>query len=634
MQRQGKETKKMNIDDLVSKLTHYNEAYRRGEPLISDAEYDDLVEQLRGLDSNHPYLQRVEPEQFADRTEIRHPAPMLSTEKAYTPEQLQRFVARVEKEAQAIGVHDVVFKVTPKLDGVAGRDDGDVFASRGNGLVGYEISSAFDKGIIALGGRGQGLGEIVAVQSYFDAHLADKFEHPRNMVVGIVSSDTLNQDARQALEDKKVRFVPYNRLPFWQGSGERLLEEIESISDKLMANTDYPLDGVVVEAMDERLRSHMGATSHHYRWQIAVKRKGQTAETVVEGIQWQVGRTGNVTPVLEVAPINLSGATIRRVSAHHAGMVDKLRIGLGARIEVIRSGGVIPKLEKVIAPSDQVKLPERCPACNHDLGWKGDFLRCAFPRCPAQIEQRISHWFRILGSADWFGIKTIQKLVTQGCDTLEKIYAMNVEDFVQTGFGPVQSKNLAEALSISRTKAVEDWRFLAAFGIPDLGVGDSRRLLEHIALEEFLKIDARTIENINGFGEVTSRSIVQGAAEIKETLVHMLGLGFNLERTPLLSQRAPAQSPVAGKNLVFTGKMQGGSREAMQVRARQLGAKVQTAVSGNTDLLICGEKVGASKLDKASRLGVEVITEAEYAELIRGHGADEPIYRDEEETNS
>ncbi len=606
----------MELDDLVSQLERYNLAYRSGQPLISDAEYDELVEQLRQLAPDHPFLQRVEPEQFAGRVEVRHPEPMLSTEKAYTQEQLQRFVARVEKEARTMGLDNVLFKLTPKLDGLAGRDDGNVFASRGNGLVGYEISSAFDKGVFALEGRGQGLGEIVVVQSYFEARLADKFEHPRNMVVGIVSSDTINEDARQALEDRQVRFVPYRQLPQWQGTGEQLLEQIDAIGDELMAQCDYPLDGLVAEVVDERLKARMGATSHHYRWQIAVKRKGQTAQTVVEAVQWQVGRTGNVTPVLEVAPVNLSGATIRRVTAHHAGMVKKRRIGPGSRIEIIRSGEVIPKLEKVLSASDRIELPQKCPACEHDLHWKGDFLRCGHVRCPAQIEQRICHWFRVLGSADWFGIKTIQKLVAQGFDTLEKVYALDAEAFARLGFGPVQSRNLAEALSVSRTKPVEDWRFLAAFGIPNLGVGDSRRLLEHIPLEEIATIEPGTIERINGFGTITSNAIAEGVAEIKGTLLHMLSLGFNLEKTILLSEKASMQSPIAGKNLVFTGKMQAGSREDMQAVARQLGAHVQSAVSGNTDLLICGEKVGAAKMEKAAKLGVTILSEAEYHQLV------------------
>ena len=201
-----------DIEQLVTQLQKYNDAYRSGQPLVDDATYDRLVEELRGIDPQHPFLQQVEPEKLPGRREVRHPDPMLSTEKAYDRNQLERFVKRVLKEAGHIGIEDVTFQVTPKLDGLAGRDDGEVLASRGNGLVGYDISSAFEKGVIPVGGRGCGLGEVVVVKSYFDAHMVGKFEHPRNMVVGIVSSDILNEDAQQALKDGQVRFVPYNQL--------------------------------------------------------------------------------------------------------------------------------------------------------------------------------------------------------------------------------------------------------------------------------------------------------------------------------------------------------------------------------------------------------------------------------------
>lgn len=606
------------IEQLLNQLEKFNRAYRDGNPLISDTEYDQLVEKLRTLDPRHPFLKTVEPEIFSERVEIRHPQPMLSTEKAYTAEQLRRFVARVEKAAQALELDVIQFLVLPKLDGLAGRDDGTHFASRGNGIVGYEISSAFDKGVAAIGGRGNGLGEIVAVQSYFDANLSDKFEHPRNMVVGIVSSDKLNEDVRQALQDGMVHFVPYNQLPSWKGDGDTLLAKIDEISEQLSSSTDYPMDGVVVEVVDDRLKAQMGATTHHYRWQIAVKRKGDTAETTVEEIQWQVGRTGNITPVMAVQPISLSGATIRRVTAHHAGMVEKHRLGPGARIEVIRSGEVIPKLERLIAPSEQVALPDRCPSCENPLRWKGDFLQCANLACPAQIEQRICHWFRTLGSADWFGIKTVQKLVAGGYDSLERVYALKNENFIEMGFGPVQSRNLAEALMTSRNKEVEDWRFLAAFGIPDLGVGDSRRLLEHVSLDQLLDVTSERIADINGFGKVTSERVARGLSDQRQTIDHMLSMEFNLSRTPLVTEGDTITSPVAGKKIVFTGKMSGGSRTEMQNRARRLGAIVQSSVSGATDMLVCGEKVGASKLEKASKLGVEILTEADYVKMIKG----------------
>ncbi|MCD6534557.1 MAG: DNA ligase, partial [Deltaproteobacteria bacterium] len=354
---------------LVDRLQKYNRAYRQGKPLISDTEYDNLVEELRVLAPKHPFLHQVEPEKFPGRREIRHPQAMLSTEKAYTKEALARFIERAEKSAAENQLPAPNFRLTPKLDGLAARDDGQIFATRGNGETGYEISSAFAKGVVALAGRGQGLGEIVITNSYFAEYLAAHFEHPRNLVVGIINSDTLNPYAEKALNAGAVQFVPYGQLPRWQGSGEELLTNIDNLKEELTSQTDYPLDGLVAEVDNLELRKLMGHTDHHYRWQIAIKSKGETAISKVIEITWQVGRTGTITPVLEVEPVNISGATIRRVTAHNAGLVKEQGLGTGALIEIIRSGEVIPKLEKVIKPALQVTLPEQCPSCNSNLSW-------------------------------------------------------------------------------------------------------------------------------------------------------------------------------------------------------------------------------------------------------------------------
>lgn len=613
--------KKMkNIETLVQSLKKYNEAYRGGNPLVRDHEYDSLVENLRELDPDHPFLQSVEPEKFSGKKEIRHPVPMLSTEKAYTEVELERFVNRVIKEADKIGIKKIAFKVTPKLDGLAGRDDGKIFATRGNGEVGYEISSAFEKGVIPLGGRGFGIGEIVIVKSYFNEHLSDHFEHPRNMVVGIISSDTLNESAQKALEDKMVVFVPYALLPTWKGSGDELLKNTGEIMSDLISKTDYPTDGVVAETTDDDVKKYMGATAHHYRWQVAIKKKGATAFTVVDGITWQVGRTGNITPVLEVRPTRLSGATIRRVTGHHAGLIQKRHVGIGSEIEIVRSGEVIPKLEKVIRKSDRFSIPKECPACGIILEWNKDFLKCNNPCCKAKIEQGISHWFKTLGNADWFGIKTIQKLVNSGYDSLEKIYAMTIDDFIDIGFGPVQSKNLTEAIDISKSKPVEDWRFLAAFGISDLGSGDSRKILSHIRFEDLMNSKAEDIEKIHGFGSITSRSIAAGIGRIKVSINHMRSLGFNLVKTISANDKKVSESFFYGKRIVFTGKMNHGSREEIQAGARKLGAVVQSSVSGNTEYLVCGENPGQSKIAKAKKSGARIMLESEYIDLLKRPG--------------
>jgi len=609
-------------ETLLETLIRYNEAYRRGTPLVSDHEYDRLLDELKKTDPNNPFLHRVEPEQFEVKKQVRHPVPMLSLEKIYThkPDKLALFVERVIKEAAEIGVSDIRFKVTAKLDGLAARDDGNVLVTRGNGEVGYDISSVFQKGVIASGGRGLGIGEIVVVKSYFDEHMAGGFEHPRNMVVGIVTSDTVNEKAQKALEDEAVLFAPYVKLPFKIVLPKDFTKKIESISKVLREKTDYPVDGIVVEVTDDRVKNHMGATTHHYRWQIAVKTKGETAVTKVTAVQWQVGRAGNITPVMEVKPVSLSGATIRRVTAHNAGKVRKEKIGPGAEIEIIRSGEVIPKLEKVITTSKKIKIPDECPSCAAYVKWEKDFLKCTGISCPAQTEQRIYHWFKTLGTADWFGIKTIARLVQKSYDSIEKIYAMKEEDFLEIGFGPVQSNNLFQAIRISRTSSVEDWRFLAAFGIPDLGKGDSRKLLAHFKIENLTDISREDIKKIHGFGEITSESIEKGIAEIKGTMIHMLSLGFKLERTPLKSDAQTIESLITGKSIVFTGKMKTNTREEMQANALRLGAKVQTAVSGKTDYLVCGENAGEAKREKAIKTETKIITEVEYAEMIKGSG--------------
>lgn len=613
-----------DIERLADELKRLNDAYRQGEPLVTDEEYDEKVEALRTLSPDHPFLNTVELETFNGKGKVRHPVPMLSTEKAYKIEDLERFVGRIDKAAAEIGLSSVTYQVMAKLDGLAGRDDGEVFATRGNGFEGYEISSAFDKGVVPLGGRGRGLGEIVLSLSYFERHLNDHFEHPRNMVVGIVSSDVLNDHAKRALEDGAVRFVPYAELPKWTGSGPELIDNIESIRADLLGDIDYPVDGLVAEVTDEALRTHMGSTSHHHRWQIALKTRGESAVTTVESVTWQVGRTGKVTPVMEVAPVKVSGATIRRVTAHNLERLRSEKVGPGAEIEIIRSGEVIPTLVRVLTPASEVIIPELCPVCDVPLENGDTFLLCVNPSCSAKAEQRILHWFKTLGSADWFGKKTVQKLVERGHDTLEAIYTLTSADFQGMGFGPVLSENLYNALGISRTAPVEPWRFLAAFGVRSLGKSEARNLLAAFPLETLIETTAREIldAKIRGFKEAKCENIGTGLAQVRETISHMLALGFNVTppesatEEPLASNGPETESPLAGKGVVFTGKMERGSREEMQEMARKKGAVVQSSVSGNTDFLVCGANVGAKKIETAQAKGVAVIDEDRFYELI------------------
>jgi DNA ligase (NAD+) len=242
------------------------------------------------------------------------------------------------------------------------------------------------------------------------------------------------------------------------------------------------------------------------------------------------------------------------------------------------------------------------------------------PLCSAKAEQRLIHWFKTLGSADWFGKKTVQKLVEKGYDSLERLYRLKALEFQALGFGPVQSENLYNALGISRTESVEDWRFLAAFGIRSLGKSEARNLLSVFPLDELLDKTGEDIlaADIRGFKEAKCRNIGTGLALVQETIRHMLELGFVLEPTPLAAeiQETTTDSPLSGKGVVFTGKMERGSREEMQEMARNRGAVVQSSVSGKTHFLVCGANVGAKKIEKAQETGVEVIDEDRFYELV------------------
>ena len=605
------------INHLAKRLEAANAAYRSGEPIMSDTAYDELTEALRELDPEHEFLGAVEEEDLPIKDQVRHSAPMLSTEKAYTTQDLERWVERVRKASIELGFGEVTFRMTPKLDGLAGRDEAGILATRGNGRVGYDITSAFAKGLVPIGGRGQGVGEIVLCDSWFKEHLSEIFDHPRNVAVGIVKADVVNENAQRALDAQVVHFVPYTQLADWKGSAEELLARSGEITAELKSKVDYPLDGMVVEALGDALREYMGATSHHHRWQIALKERGELAQTTVQQVIWQTGRTGNVTPVMQVEPVRVSGATISRVTAHHAGMIRDKGIGPGAQIEISRSGEVIPKLETVlqaVAPD----LVTVCPSCQTELVWKNDFLVCENGMdCDAQVHAGLRHWFRTLKTADNFGPVTIETLVQHDFRTLPKIYALQEHELLKMGFGPGQTQNLLDALQISRSTPIEDARWLAAFGIHDLGVGDSRKLLRAFPLRTLDQVTAEQILAVKGFGDITSQSITKGLARRWPVISKMLELGFNLEPTELDGEKVAIESPIAGKRLLFTGKMVQGTRDDMQTRAKALGAVLASGVSKNLDLLVIGEKASPGKVGKAEKAGVQVMSEAEYLALIQ-----------------
>ena len=216
-----KQIKKRVVD-----LKKYDHAYyRTSKPLISDEEYDELRKELQRWDANNPYFDDVGAS-VVDGEKYTHTEPMLSTSKTWNADQLQAFVDRVEKEAKEIGVKTVKFKVTPKLDGMAGKYKKGVLATRGNGRVGNVVTHIFDLGVVPIDGKKDGVGEIVMSKSYFDQYLDDEFAHPRNVVVGAVNADTIRPIVKKTLKAGKIHFVRYATLPTWTGSGKDLVAKV------------------------------------------------------------------------------------------------------------------------------------------------------------------------------------------------------------------------------------------------------------------------------------------------------------------------------------------------------------------------------------------------------------------------
>ena len=603
------------MNEILKKLEEANKSYRDGSPIMSDSEYDNL---LSTLPEEHPYRNKVESESLSENT-FNHPIPMLSTQKAKTNEEILKWVKRIELEALQIGtsVCNIHIRVTAKLDGMAAKlyDNGNL-VTRGNGDKGNIVTSCFDKGVVNLFNT-TGIGEIVMEKNYFNQHLSNNFSHPRNVVVGIVMGDEVNEDAKKALFSETVHFVTYDKIYSVECDLEEFKHTYRDIEEKVRNNTPYPIDGVVIEVINDSIKMEMGSTDHHKNWQIALKPKDEEAVTKIEYISWQTGRTGKVTPVGNVEATELDGSIVKRVTFHNAKMVKDKRLSIGTKIGIIRSGGVIPKLESVIEESNSpVETPCACSSCGTILIWDKNSVEliCSNLLCGAQINSRILHFFKTIGNCDGFGPATIDRIVYYDRLTIPDIYDLSEYEFCNMEFGEKTSANLTDELDRSMRVELEDWRFLAAFGVKNLGKGNCKKILQHYELEELFELTEPFITNIEGFGWITAENIIDGLAKIDEDF-HLLVDEFNLKRTVLKKNQKVICSPISGKGIVFSGKMQA-NREAMQNKAKELGAVIQSGVSSKTDILVIGAKVGKSKIDKATKFDTRIMTEMDYYEFI------------------
>lgn len=596
-------------------LKEQNKKYRNGISELSDNDYDALMILSRELypDNSWFNLSEVEPESIEGKT-IALPKKMLSTEKAYSLIEIQKWSSGVVKVGHNLGIKNVLFKITPKLDGFAAYDDGEVLYTRGDGRKGTDITRAIDNGLF-ISNRGLGAGEIVVNKEYFNSHLSSLFDNSRNIISGVIKEGVLDDIIIEAINKNAVSFQPFSELRKWVLTAKELEDNLEMIWNLNLESCLFDTDGLVIEAIDPEIKDEMGSTGHHWKWQIAYKKNTEYHDIRVLGVIWQTSKNGKLTPVVQLEPTKVSGVTISRASGHNYGNVFNQGIDKDAIVRVCRSGLVIPYIESVIKKTHTI-IPSICPSCNSTTEIDGDNLLCSnVIDCPAQIEGIIEFFFKTLGNNDGFGPKIIEHLCNSGIRSVVEIYAMTKQDFNNI-IGGKTGDNLFAELQKSKLREIEDWRFLAAFSIHNIGKGGCEKLLQTYKLCDIFQLKEADIVKIDGFAKKTSNILIESLVRIKPSFDILMGMGFTLIETNIGEMVNNIESDISGKVLVFTGKMIS-NRTTMEEEAKKLGAVIGSAVNSKTDILIIGEKVGSVKITRAEKYGVSVITEYEYLALIK-----------------
>lgn len=619
-------------DDQLSDLTIYlNTEYRKGSPKISDQEFDlKYLEALKVRIPEHSLFNNVQPTSEAAKNKVEHPEPMLSTDKAYTRESVAKWIGRIIKAGQSIGLSPdkIIIEASSKLDGIAGRytANNNGLYSRGNGHFGQDISHISKNGLVVVGDASiDGIGEVVMRNEFFDKHFSQEalgengFVDSRGFIAGMANSNEIKPHGKKALDNGFVELVIYKDMPRSTCSADDFMDQYEALESKHLVSP-YMLDGVIFDAADERIRSILGYTSHHPIWRIAKKKIKGAKPATVNAIRWQTGRTQVITPVLEVDEVILTRKKVTSITGHGLGYILKNKLGVGSVMLAHLSGDVIPSYLETITPVEP-DYPSHCPCCDAETYIRiskdknnipTEFLMCSNTvDCSGSTVSYLFHAFKRLG-IDLFGRKSNLKLVDNKITTLEQIFTMSEQDFIDCGFGQGQTANFMAELSRGIREPLKDSDMIAALGIPLLGRGTSKKILEEIKITELSQLTYDKLLSLPGFADISAKAIINGLAEKKATIEFLLSLNFNLSHTSETVVVIEEGNGLNGLSVVFTGKMTQGSRGDMSAQAAAKGAKIQAKINKNTDYLIFGDKVGKTKIEAAKELGVTTISEQEY----------------------
>ena len=679
--------------ELRAQIAHHNRLYYElDRPEVSDADYDALMDELRALERAHPELvtadsptQRVGGAPSGKFAKVRHAVPMLSLANAFAPEDVAGFVERVRRFLRLDAAEPIEFTAEPKIDGLSlslRYEGGELVrgATRGDGTEGEDVTANVRRvSDIPPRLRGHGApdvgeirGEVYMLRSAFlrlneEQAAAGRtvFANPRNSAAG-----SLRQLDPEVTASRPLRFLAYawgemsampadtqwEMLRWLKARGFptnplsrrcHSLEELLAFHHEIeleRARLDYDIDGVVYKVSRLDWQRRLGFVGRDPRWALAHKFPARKATTLVNAIELQVGRTGALTPVAKLAPVNVGGVVVANATLHNEEYIRELDVRIGDTVTVQRAGDVIPQVLGVLRErrprgSERFEFPKTCPcplatAVVRELtaaGKEGAISRCSGElACPHQRIEHLRHFVsRRAFDIEGLGEKQINLFYEQGWIS-EPAEIFTLEDRngsihlqEHEGFGETSVRKLFEAIKARRSISLE--RFIYSLGIRHVGETTARALARGYGdFRSFREACRRLAE-----GNSETRQELDAMDQIGDTVIESLRSYFSEPHNTGMvdrlasevrihdAERPAAASPIAGKTVVFTGRLERMTRDEAKALAERLGASVSGSVSGKTDLVVAGPEAG-SKLKKARELGVRILDEAAFLELIGG----------------
>lgn len=660
---------KKRVEELREKIRRHDTLYYvHNAPEISDREYDRLFAELKKLEADHPELvtatsptQRVSERPLEGFESVQHTIPMLSIDNTYNEEELREFDKRVAKGLEGT---DYSYAVELKIDGLAislRYEQGMLTraATRGDGHTGDDVTANIrtiraiplelkdDKQIPdVLEVRG----EVYMPKKAFAELNSQRveagepeFANPRNAAAGSLKlldaritterklaffayslgevSRPLAEAHFKSMQKLKDLGLPVNKHIRHCGSIEEVLDYCHSWAEK-KAGLDYQIDGMVIKVDRYDQQDVLGSTGRAPRWCISYKFAAEQAETVVESIDVQVGKTGTLTPVANLKPVKLAGTTVKRASLHNFDQIRKLDVRCGDTVIIEKAGEIIPQVVEVkekkrdASESKPFHVPKKCPVCGGEVkkDENGVYLRCVNPQCPAQIRERLEY-FSGKGQMDIekLGPALIDQLVSKGLvKNFADLYRLRFDQL--TGLERMADKSASNVLeSIEKSKQPPLWRLIAGLGIRNVGGQSAQILADELgSLEAIMEAPIQRLEAIDQIGPVMAENIYAYLHDPENVRVIRQLLEAGVEPT---AGSAKSSDVLSGMTIVVTGTLKHFTRQEIEQMIKANGGKSSSSVSKKTNFVVAGENAG-SKLTKAQQLGVEVIDEGEFLRRI------------------